>query len=115
MKSVKVSNKVYSKDFQIKALGYECREVDAFLDDINEEVLKLEREIDVLKEQIRILEGKNSALEQQNKTVSMELYNAKAQNGVASTSNANFSNIELFNRISSLELMVKKLLEKNDK
>ena len=45
----------------------------------------------------------------------MELYNAKAQNGVASTSNANFSNIELFNRISSLELMVKKLIEKNDK
>ena len=44
----------------------------------------------------------------------MELYNAKAINGVASTSNANFSNMELFNRISSLEGMVKKLLEKEN-
>ena len=114
MKSVKVSNKVYSKDFQIKSLGYDCVEVDVFLDQINEEIVKLERETEVLKNQIRTLEGQKSALEQQNKSISMELYNAKAVNGVASTSNANFSNMELFNRISSLEGMVKKLLEKEN-
>ena len=114
MKIVKVSNKVYSKDFSIKSLGYDCREVDAFLDEINEQIVKLEREIDSLNEKMRQLEGRNSALEQQHKSVSLELYNAKAHNGVTSTSNANFSNIELFNRISSLESMVKKLLEKEN-
>lgn len=114
MKAIKVSNKVYLKDFQIKSLGYDCREVDIFLDEVNEAVIRLEREIDALKEQIRTLEGQKSALEQQNKSISMELYNAKAINGVASTSNANFSNMELFNRISSLEGMVKKLLEKEN-
>jgi len=112
MKSVKVSNKVYSKDFSIKSLGYDCREVDSFLDEINEEVLKLEREIEHLNEKLRQLEGKNAVLDQQNKSISLELYSAKAQNGVVSTSSANFSNMELFNRISSLEKMVKKLLEK---
>ena len=115
MKSIKVSNKVYSKDFQIKALGYECREVDSFLDEVNEEILKLEREVDSLKENIRILEGKNLALEQKNKSISLDLYSAKAQNGVASTSNANFSNMDILNRIASLELMVKKLLDKMEK
>jgi DivIVA domain-containing protein len=114
MKSIKVSNKVYSKDFQIKSLGYDCREVDSFLDEVNENIVKLEREIESLKDQIRTLEGQKSAVEQQYKNVSMELYNAKAQNGVALTSNANFSNMELFNRISSLEGMVKKLLEKEN-
>lgn len=111
MKIVKVSNKVYSKDFQIKALGYDCKEVDTFLDEVNEAVIRLEREIDALKDQIRTLEGQKSALEQQNKSISLELLNAKATNGVTATSNANFSNMELYNRISSLEGMVKKILE----
>ena len=82
MKSIKVSNKVYSKDFQIKSLGYDCREVDSFLDEVNENIVKLEREIESLKDQIRTLEGQKSAVEQQYKNVSMELYNAKAQNGL---------------------------------
>ena len=114
MKTVKVSNKVYSKDFSIKSLGYDCREVDSFLDEINEEVVKLEREIASLQEKMRQLEGKNSVLDQQYRNVSLELYNTKAQNGVASTSSANFSNMELFNRISNLEKMVKKLLDKEN-
>ena len=43
MKAIKVSNKVYLKDFQIKSLGYDCREVDIFLDEVNEAVIRLER------------------------------------------------------------------------
>ena len=88
------------------------RQASAYEDEINEEVLKLEREIEHLNEKLRQLEGKNAVLDQQNKSISLELYSAKAQNGVVSTSSANFSNMELFNRISSLEKMVKKLLEK---
>ena len=35
MKNVVFSNKVYNKDFKIKAVGYDCQEVDTFLDEIN--------------------------------------------------------------------------------
>ena len=39
MKEVKLSSKIYSKDFSIKSLGYSCEEVDRFLDEINVEKL----------------------------------------------------------------------------
>ena len=74
MKEEKLSSKVYSKDFKTKAVGYDVREVDSFLDEINEEVLKLEREIEHLNEKLRQLEGKNAVLDQQNKSISLELY-----------------------------------------
>ena len=48
MKQVKMSNKVYTKDFNVKSLGYCCEEVDAFLDEINMEIVRLEREIEDL-------------------------------------------------------------------
>ena len=50
MKNVVFSNKVYNKDFKIKAVGYDCQEVDTFLDGINIEIVELEREISALKE-----------------------------------------------------------------
>ena len=34
MKKVEFSDKVYEKDFHIKSIGYDCQEVDAFLDEI---------------------------------------------------------------------------------
>ena len=46
MKEEKLSSKVYSKDFKTKAFGYDVREVDSFLDDLNIEIVKLEREIE---------------------------------------------------------------------
>ena len=33
MKSIKFSNKVYEKDFGVKAVGYDCHEVDSFFDE----------------------------------------------------------------------------------
>ena len=57
MKEVKLSSKIYSKDFSIKSLGYSCE--------------------------------------------------------VESSSSANFSNIELLNRIANLESMVQQLLDNN--
>ena len=50
MKEIKVSGLVYSKDFQIKALGYSCEEVDLFLDDVNLQIVRLEREYESLSE-----------------------------------------------------------------
>ena len=54
----KMSNKVYTKDFNVKSLGYCCEEVDAFLDEINMEIVRLEREI----EEIIQMYNKNNEL-----------------------------------------------------
>lgn len=112
MKKVKFSDKVYEKDFNIKALGYDCQEVDRFLDEINIEINKLEREIVSLKETKNVLESTRHALEQKNKDLQIENAGIKAQNNVTTSSGANFSNIQMLNRVSNLEIMVKKILEK---
>ena len=65
MKDIRLTDTILRKKFNTKALGYCAEEVDAFLDEINEEVLKLEREIEALQEKMRQLEGKNSVLDQQ--------------------------------------------------
>ena len=72
MKKVLFSNKVYEKEFNIKALGFDCQEVDRFLDEINIEINKLEREIASLKESKSILETTHHALEQKNKELLIE-------------------------------------------
>jgi DivIVA domain-containing protein len=113
MKDSKISRKIYEKDFNTKALGYCCEEVDAFLDDINFDVEKLEREIETLKEKLHSSECRCAANEQKIKDLSRELYSQKAQNAVSSTSNGNFSNIELLNRIANLEKMVQSLIDNN--
>ena len=112
MKKVEFSDKVYEKDFHIKSIGYDCQEVDAFLDEINLQIVKLEREIVSLKEAKSTLEATRMALEQKNKDLQIDNAAIKASSTVTTSSNANFSNIQLLNRISNLETMVKKLLEK---
>ena len=112
MKSIKFSNKVYEKDFGVKAVGYDCHEVDSFFDEINLEIIKLEREIDNLKELNKSLEAIKSVLEQKNKDLQIEITTLKASNTVSSSSNAHFSNIQLINRISTIESNVKRILDK---
>ena len=112
MKKIRVSNKIYTKDFNIKSLGYCCEEVDAFLDEINMEIVKLEREIEELNDKLRSSEAKRQFAEKSNKDLSLELYNQKAQHTVHNHTGANFNNIELLNRVANLEKMVQKLLEK---
>ena len=58
------------------------------------------------------LEATKNALEQKNRDLLLENANLKASNNVTKTTNANFSNIQLLNRISSLETNVKKILDK---
>ena len=112
MKEIKISKKVYEKDFKVKALGYCCEEVDRFLDEINEEIVKLERKLeDAIKEK-DALEAKYMASEQKAKQLSVDLLTAKAQSTVTSSSNANFSNIDVLNRIGHLEKMIQALLDK---
>ena len=113
MKEIKISKKVYEKDFKVKALGYCCEEVDRFLDEINEEIVKLERKLeDAIKEK-DAFEAKYMASEQKAKQLSVDIVTVKAQSTVTSSSNANFSNIELLNRIGNLEKMIQALLDKN--
>lgn len=112
MKNVVFSNKVYNKDFKIKAVGYDCQEVDTFLDEINIEIVKLEREISALKETKNTLETSKQASEQKIKELQYENSSLKAQSNVASSSNANLNNITMLNRLSALEVSVKKILEK---
>lgn len=109
--SKKLSEKINEVDFQRKPFGYAAEDVDAYLDGVVSEVIKLEREVETLNEKLRSAEGAKSVLEKKNKELSIELYHYKAQSGVTSTSSPNFSNIELLNRISALEKMVKKLLD----
>ena len=112
MKETRLSKRINSKNFSTKSIGYTAQEVDAYLDEITDEVLILERAIEEYTSQIRALEGKNAALEQKNRELSLELCTAKANQTVVTASNSNFSNMDLFNRIADLEKMVKKLLEK---
>ena len=112
MKEEKLSSKVYSKDFKTKAVGYDVREVDSFLDDLNIEIVKLEREIAALKESKNILETSKQASEQKIKELQYENSSLKAQSNVASSSNANLNNITVLNRLSALEVSIKKILEK---
>ncbi len=113
MKEIKISHKVYTKNFNVKSLGYCCEEVDEFLDELNLEIMKLERKIDSLSEKTRQLESSKLALEQKNKELSIEVYNLKAHNSIPSSTSANFSNIDLLNRIANLENMVQKLLDQH--
>ena len=112
MKNIKFSQNVYEKDFNVKSVGYDCHEVDSFFDEINLEIIKLEREIDNLKELNKSLEAIKSVLEQKNKDLQIEITTLKASNTVSSSSNANFSNIQLINRISTIESNVKRILDK---
>ena len=57
MKEIKLSNKVFSKDFKTKAVGYDVREVDSFFDEVNIEIAKLEREIENLNQKLQIAEA----------------------------------------------------------
>ena len=113
MKQVKMSNRVYTKDFNVKSLGYCCEEVDAFLDEINIEIEKLEREVEHLKRELSTQQTLTNMHANKSKELNLELCNLKAQNGVSSTTTANFANIQLLDRIGNLEKMVQKLLDNN--
>lgn len=114
MKEVKLSSKIYSKDFSIKSLGYSCEEVDRFLDEINVEVAKLERELASALEKFKTSETLRINSDKKYKEMNLELCKLKASKTIESSSSANFSNIELYNRIANLESMVQQLLD-NDK
>lgn len=114
MKEMKISNKVYEKDFSIKALGYSCEEVDKFLDTLNVEIVKLERELESLNAEKQKLSYLKNALEQDNSKLKKENYTLRATNNVTTNNNANFSNIDLLNRIAHLETMVQQLLDKKE-
>ena len=113
MKEVKLSSKIYSKDFSITSLGYSCEEVDRFLDEINVEIAKLERELATSLEKYRTSETLRISAEKKYKELNLELCKLKASKTVESSSSANFSNIELLNRIANLESMVQQLLDNN--
>lgn len=113
MKEVKLSTKIYSKDFSIRSLGYSCEEVDRFLDEINVEIAKLERELATSLEKYRTSETLRISADKKYKELNLELCKLKASKTVESSSSANFSNIELLNRIANLESMVQQLLDNN--
>lgn len=111
MKKVILSKNVYETDFNIKAVGYDCKQVDQFLDELNIEIEKLERQIEELKEKVTSLEGQNNVLNSKNRDLNTQLYTAKSQNAVSSFSSANLSNMDVYNRISDLESKVQKILD----
>lgn len=113
MKDTRLTDTILRKKFNTKALGYCAEEVDAFLDEINIEIEKLEREVEHLKRELSTQQTLTNMHANKSKELNIELCNLKAQNGVSSTTTANFANIQLLDRIGNLEKMVQKLLDNN--
>ena len=110
MKEEKLSSKVYSKDFKTKAVGYDVREVDSFLDDLNIEIVKLEREIESLKQSLQTAEAEKKVAESNYRELHLQMIKTKSQETTYAASSANFSNMDLINRMASLEVKVQKIL-----
>ena len=114
-KEIKLSNKVYSKDFSVKAMGYSCEEVDSFFDEVNIEIGKLERELERIKGDLEREKANYTAEKQKADSLYLQFTQLKAQGGNTVNNNASFNNIELFNRIANIEKMLKKLQDDKNK
>lgn len=110
MKEEKLSSKVYSKDFKTKAVGYDVREVDSFLDDLNIEIVKLEREIETLKQSLQTAEAEKRVAESNYRELHLQMMKTKSQEATYAASNANFSNMDLINRVAEIEVKIQKIL-----
>lgn len=114
MKEIKLSNKVFSKDFKTKAVGYDVREVDSFFDEVNIEIAKLEREIENLNQKLQTAEAEKKVAESTCRDLNMQMIKIKSQETTIASSGANFSNMELYNRISQIEVQLQKIINKLD-
>lgn len=112
MKQIKLSDKIYEKNFEIKPYGYSCQEVDAFFDELNEDIAALERSIEDSKDKIVRLEMEKKGLEKENRKLSIANLEKNAQNQVENKTTANFNNIDILERLSNLESMVKAICDK---
>lgn len=110
-KKITLSNEIYIADFDIEHSGYNCWQVDTFLDNLNIEIAKLERTIaDLTKEKITLKNDLETAYKE-NRDLEKKIAVYKSQLPVASTNSDGLRNIDLINRISNLETMVNEILE----
>ena len=114
MKSIKIEDKIYEKQFQINTYGYACQEVDTFFDEVNEDIGKLEREIADLKREITKLRNEKEALEGEKRQLLIAKTKLEANNHVESSSTVDYSNLQFIERLSSLENLVMKICDKFD-
>lgn len=109
-KDEKLSSKVTNQNFVVKALGYCCEDVDKFLDDLNLEIVQLERKVEQLEKDNYRLQADAIGDKQAIKDLNFKLNLSKAQDNT--TASINYSNIDLLNRITNLENMVQEILNK---
>ena len=55
MKQENLSSKVYSKDFSTKAVGYDVREVDNFLDELKQNESELKKTVSFIEKELEKL------------------------------------------------------------
>ena len=75
----------------------------------------MERELDKANEKIQTLEAEKKVLESSNRELQMQLFKLKSQEVTMSNSSANFSNMDLINRVADIEVKVQKILDALEK
>lgn len=95
----KISNKIYLKDFTRREVGYDVREVDSFLDDINLDVRKLERELEFAQREISSLRQTIKELHEAKLALQAELTRMESQSNTKSS----YNNIDMIQRLSRIE------------
>lgn len=110
-KKITLSNEIYIADFDIEHSGYNCWQVDTFLDSLNIEISKLERNIANLTKEKETLKNDLETAYKENRDLEKKIASYKSQLLVPTTNSDGLRNIDLINRISNLETMVNEILE----
>ena len=108
----KLSEKVYEHDFQAKSFGYDARQVDSFLDELNVDIEKLESKLQEQEKEIKHLKSEVDNYISKINQLTKALASAKASDLADNKSSASGMNLEMIKRISNLEEMVNKILIK---
>ncbi len=115
MKEIRLSNKVYKKNFSLKAYGYDTLEVDTFLDEVNLEIFELEKKIENLIIENESLKRDKILVETTNNDLRKENFKLKTSNTVNQNQVSNFSNIDILNKIANIETLIQEINNKMDK
>lgn len=97
--AVKLSDKVYLKDFTKREVGYDVREVDSFLDDMNLSIRKLEREMELLQKEALSLQQTIKELQTERIALRAEMTRIES----LSNTKSSYNNIDMIQRLSRIE------------
>ncbi len=124
LKLKKNASEILSHKFECQKHGYDCYEVDTFLDDVcsdyvamEQEIKKDQKQIEVLQEKLDKSESENHDLDVENQRLNGKISELELQYAVLSQKfkdvpdgvDVSMANIDLLKRISNLEQALYKL------